>query len=572
MHALSLQKNAMKYKTNTGKTLIIKNENEINRGGEGRIMLIENQQYKVAKLYHNQANNFLDTKIKYLNKLDKSVFVTPEELIYSNNALAGFTMQFVGNEYFPISTIFSKNYCNKNNITTNFKKQIAEKLISSVKNAHQNNIVIGDLNQFNVLINLKSDVKIIDTDAFETPGIKHTGVLLDDVRDYLYNGIVNRESDYFALSVMIFYMFTYTHPFKGIHKHYKSLRERMIYKLPIFASDTNLKSPNCFIPITDNFLQNQFKNIFTNGERFLISLDKAVLSTQTIQVKTKVKAVSKDNIIVNQIISGVKITDINFNKNLGFIKTNKYLTIYSAQNHGYLSRKFVLSSNEYDDVFIGYKNVVFKNKTKLFQIVEQDKIVEIKNFTFSQNAKFIQKENIIIVIDENRMFWLYVDEIINGSIKNQRFEVFGKSFLGTNGMIQNTGGVKRIFYNSGKNITSLKIDKNIKSIFQTENFGVAQFVENNEVKTKYFSIINNNINWNIIENEAIPNFTLMKLSDNEAYVFEASNQEINVLRISDFAKLSTIKCDFVDFHSEIFWSRSGIIVSNQNDVFLINSK
>ena len=95
----------------------IKDSDEIHRGGEGRIMLLTGKPDFVAKLYHSGINTISEQQYNFLTKLDRTLFVVPEELLSDGKGkIAGFTMKYVGKDYFPLSSIFSKNFCTRNNI------------------------------------------------------------------------------------------------------------------------------------------------------------------------------------------------------------------------------------------------------------------------------------------------------------------------------------------------------------------------------------------------------------------------------------------------------------------------
>ncbi|MBN2892889.1 MAG: hypothetical protein JXL97_13560 [Bacteroidales bacterium] len=562
----------MKYTTTSGKTLNINDKDEINRGGEGKIMLVKNHPDIVAKIFHNPQDNSLENKLLHLKKLDANVFVTPQEILYQNNKLVGYTMQFLGSDFFAISTIFSKNFCQKEKIDFDFKKTIAEKLRKAVENAHQNGIIIGDLNQFNILVNLNKDIKIIDTDSFETPTNQHSDVLLEDIRDYLYNGNVNKNSDYFALSVILFYMLTFTHPFKGIHTQYKSLRERMINKLPVFVNSPDLKVPNCYVPINDNDVNSLFKKHYIDGERFLISLENTKLTqtaTSNVVLTTKI---DEKHITVTPILQNTKIVDVVFNDELGYVETEKEFIVYEAKHRGYLSRKHVIKTSEFDEIFIGNNNILLRKKQKLYHYKNEQEIIEIKNFEISKRAEISIKENILIVIEDDVMFWLYVDEIFNGSIKSQRYEVFGKGFSQINGLIQNTGGIKRLFYNSGTTISSIKVDKNVKAVYQTKNAGVLQYIENKKVEHRFFVIRGNNVYFSDEELEDIVHFGFMPTVKDEGLIFEPSNGAINIIRTEDFKAVSKMDCSIINPHTSLKSCKSGILAYDDKNMFLVNSK
>ncbi len=562
----------MNYKTTSGKALTINDKDEINRGGEGKIMLIKNHQDIVAKIYHNPPDNSLENKLIHLKKLDADIFVTPQELLYQNNQLVGYTMQYLGSEFFSISTIFSKNFCQKEKIDFDFKKAIAEKLRKAVENAHQNNIVIGDLNQFNILVNLQSELKIIDTDSFETPANPHSGVLLEDIRDYLYYGVVNKNSDYFALSVILFYMLTFTHPFKGIHTQYKSLKDRMINRLPVFVTTPDLKVPNCYVPITDNDVNALFKRHYIDGERFIISLEKTKLTQTAASNATLTTKLDEKHITVTPILQNTTIIDVFLNDELGYVETEKEFIVFDAKHRGYLNRKHVIKTSEYDEIFVGKTNILLRKKQKLYHYKNEQEIVEIRNFELGKNAEISVKENILIVIEEDVMFWLFVDEIFNGSIKNQRYEVFGKGFSHINGLIQNTGGVKRLFYNSGSTISNIKLDKNVKSVYQTKNAGVLQYVENKKVEYRYFVVRGNNVIFSTEELEDLVHFGFLPTVKDEGLIFEPSNGAINIIRTEDFKAVSKMDCSIINPQTSLKSCKSGILAYDERNLYLVNSK
>jgi len=139
---------------------------EIHRGGEGMIFIHPNNNNLVAKIYHDGITPIAQGQFDYLSKLDRNLFIVPLELLYDSKQLViGYTMEYLGQSYFPLSTIFSKNFCAKNGFTPQIKKKICNSLIKVIEKSHKDQVVIGDFNQFNIMINKKGDVKLIDTDV-----------------------------------------------------------------------------------------------------------------------------------------------------------------------------------------------------------------------------------------------------------------------------------------------------------------------------------------------------------------------------------------------------------------------
>ena len=108
------------------------------------------------------------------------------------------------------------------------------------------------------------------------------------------------------------------------------------------------------------------------------------------------------------------------------------------------------------------------------------------------------------------MFYLFLDEVYNNSIRNKRIEVFGDSFQHHNGLIQNTAGKQRIFYNTGKNIATVNMPQiNAKAIFQHANVGILQQIENEKIENWFFKIKGLNMELAKKSVENLSQFTFM---------------------------------------------------------------
>ena len=65
-----------------GKHFQLDEKDEIHRGGEGKIFIIPNNQSLVAKIYHDNITPISQDQFNYLSKLDKSLFVVPQDLLF----------------------------------------------------------------------------------------------------------------------------------------------------------------------------------------------------------------------------------------------------------------------------------------------------------------------------------------------------------------------------------------------------------------------------------------------------------------------------------------------------------
>jgi len=562
----------IKLTSDKGKKYEIDEKNEIARGGEGRIIAIPKDKTIVAKIYHQGISPLSNEQYLFLNKLDKNLFVIPLELLlYADGSTAGFVMEFLSDDFFPLSAIFTKNFCARNGITEKQKHKVAEKLIEAVRYAHQQQVVIGDLNQYNVLINQNADIRLIDVDSYQTPNHLHSGLLLEEIRDYLYGGSVSLKSDFYALSVLLFSSITYSHPFKGVHKLYKNLAERIKHRIPVFANDPDLIAPKCYQPLTQDNLQKQFERLYIKGERFMISLSGiSDISSRQVQVAQITDKLVRKNLSILPILSNTNIYDMVFSETRGYIETNELFIVYNAQNKGYLASEFTIKKTLADRVYLGNKHTILLKNNKLYHYQNSNSIIEICNPELPKEAIFQQFENILLIVGNDLMYHVYLDEIINTSIMNKRTEVFSLGFRWHTGLVQSTGGVNRIFYHAGKDLANVKIDANVKQINQQQNVAMVQYIENKEVKNRYVKIDGLKPVFAPLFSDRFTEFAYMPKTKTDGFIFEANDNRINVISTTNFQKVSEIECEFITEHSKIQFTKAGILVTENGNVYLLN--
>ena len=562
------------FDSNGNKLFTFDPSREITRGGEGMIFAVPGKRNLAAKLYLPGVKPISEKKFEFLNKLDKNLFVRPEELLYSKQGktVVGFTMEYVKQEFFPVDSIYNKNFCLQNSINYQVKEKIAKKLIEAVVYAHSINVIVGDLSGLNVLTNINGDIKFIDVDSYETPGFKHGGKLLDDIRDYLYQGLISKNSDYFALSVVCFNFFTSMHPFKGMHLKYAKLHERMIHKLPVFVKDKDLKLPKCYEPLTDNNLLQQYESLYLKGDRFILSVDKFI------QAQTKLKiiasVITEGDLTIQKVFSGETIEYANFNGEQGLIRTKKEFKLYSTPQKGNVIFKNTLLRKEYQDVFLGLKNVVlYKNdKFQLFDKATQ-KIEDIDNISLPNTNKFFHAGNLLTSIDEDYMFILDLDTIRYKNIKYDRNKVFGDSFKIPHSIIQHTGLCDFLHFKQNNYMSCLRLPvDNVKGAIIRNDVGIVQYVSANQMKFQFFKIQDMKIEMMNLYSDSLIYFAYSGDNIKNSNIFVPSDEKILVYRAGDMFLISEINCSVVDTNSKLFFTNSGIIVVNEDEVFLVNKR
>lgn len=550
---------------------------QVGQGGEGVIYDIGND--IVAKIYHDGIEVLQQNKFDYLNKLDKNLFICPLELLYNgigkSKNVVGFTMPYLKPEYFPLTNLYTKSFCNTNNIDNKIKLLVIDNLIKAVEYAHSMKIVIGDLNCLNIMVNNQGSIKLIDTDSYQTPGFKHSGRLLEDIRDFLYQGHINAESDFFALSVLTFNMLAYIHPFKGIHKQYLKIGDRMIHKMPVFTDVQNLKLPKCYEPIQDINLMSQFEKLYLKGERFIMSLNKAIASNITMVAAKPVliKQYTQDQLTITNISGTQKPINVYCSESVLIIETLEDFIIYSAKNKSYVTIQDTVSKKDYEQVFLGEKNLFFKKNEHLFLYNSPGKFVKITSFSFPVQHLTQQYGNILLVVSHDNMSKLYLDEAIGGVVKSSITSVFGKGFKKYNSLIYNSGGRQNLFYNP-RNIETSMISLPIKTedLYQNKNVGIVQYLNNEIIKYKFFKIKDLKITFAKDEILSHCNFAFKQNQDGEGMIFVPADDKILCIRSQDFAQISELKCDLVSTDSILKNTTAGLILLEDNIVWLLNKK
>lgn len=552
------------------KNLIVKiNESsQINNGGEGKIIDAGNN--KVAKIYFPNRKPLSKQKFNELSSLDNSMFIKPEQLCYDNKgSLVGFIMKKISSDFFPFLPLCDKNFCQRENISDKLKLSIINKIIEGVKYAHSKNVIIGDLNPYNLLINTKGDVYFIDVDSYETPSFKHSGVQLDEIRDHLYNGDISKESDYFALALMVFNAITFVHPFKGVYRANPSLSNRMIKKESIISNLTGLIIPKCYKPITNNDILNQFKLIFNDGKRFLISLDtNKIITNNSINIKPIAK---NDNIKVSNGLSAhLVINDLSDAKTycsknrLIVVKANS-ISIYDLSIKGQCTfLKEIKGFNTVDkEFFVCDNNIFYAYNNFIYNLESNKKIFDFKTL---DSIKYRQYDNILVAVTKENIYKLFLDRSLLDNIYYEVIECFGDSFHNINGLFQTIDNASIVFYNKN-NLNSSLVRTKISDIIEDNDCGIVEYVKDNIIKYNLFRI--KNLQFEFFDDNKI----------NELHHITSLNENIMVIpfddklifyRKEDMMPVLEFDCNIISNETILHSSNAGIVAINDDSIYILN--
>ncbi len=575
----------MKAITESGLKLNLRDEHEIKRGGEGKILSLPELPGQVAKIYLNPDYKHMSRAQKEaLQVLESPTFVKPLELIlhpHKKSEVLGFTMDFLGPDFFPLSTLFSVNFCKRHQVGSSTKYAIARQLIRALAHAHQNQIVIGDLSGYNIMANLAGEVRFIDVDSYETPVHSHWGLQLDDIRDHLYQGKISEKSDYFALAVVLYNLLTHVHPFKGVHKKIKSLAERMIRKIPVFASDPDLIVPKCFVPIAQPSQQSQFARLFAQGERFLLDVTgtshsptKPVSPRPTSAQPTVAQIGSlRIQTLYTEAEAG-SIRAVYSMGHQGYILTPSKLIVYNLSNRGQAQVIQKIPSPP-GPLWLGKKELYYRDASHLYYLDGQGQFQRLSHVQFGPQAQFAQIGSFGIILDEGFMKRVYLDERIGDQVRVEQTPVFVPGFDLRQGVIQHAGGVQYLFYDSGQNISQVRSSHRIREYIQCAHLGIMAYEESNQdsisLHYRYFSL--DNLRWNLSQAslEGLCRFAYQAVPGKSGIIFEPQDNRLRIREAQNFQVLQDLDCPVLSFDSELFHSPAGILAREKDFCYLINS-
>ncbi|MDY6806841.1 MAG: DNA-binding protein [Cyanobacteriota bacterium] len=222
--------------------IVLDAENPIGSGGEGSIYSVLQDPSFVAKIYHNPTDDDADKLAVMLSMPPETSVAFPGhssiawpvdllQTIKGKQKIVGYLMPKVSNSsavhifYTPKNRRQQKplfNYL--------YLHRTARNLVAAINLLHNSDIVIGDVNESNILVSDTALVTLVDTDSFQ---------VRDNYTDYTFRCPVGKaeftppelqgqsfrdllrlpEHDLFGVAVLIFQLLMEgTHPFAGVYQ------------------------------------------------------------------------------------------------------------------------------------------------------------------------------------------------------------------------------------------------------------------------------------------------------------------------------------------------------------------
>jgi DNA-binding helix-hairpin-helix protein with protein kinase domain len=206
---------------------------EIGRGGEGAVFEIPNSPDQVAKVYHAAVSKEKQTKLATMSAIASPemarVAAWPLRTIHSSRggSVVGFVMPSVSS-WPDIHCLYSPVERKRRfpEVRWSFLIHAARNAASAFDTLHRHGIVVGDVNQSNLVVNPRSaEVRLVDCDSFQVTanGMTHlceVGIAHftpPELQGIAFRGMARTPNhDAFGLAVLAFHMLVMgRHPFAG---------------------------------------------------------------------------------------------------------------------------------------------------------------------------------------------------------------------------------------------------------------------------------------------------------------------------------------------------------------------
>ncbi|HEY9705543.1 MAG TPA: hypothetical protein V6C58_24105, partial [Allocoleopsis sp.] len=221
-------------------------------------------------------------KLKNFPQSLPSHVIKPQGLVTDRKGqlILGYTMPLLSQTN-PLLKYSDRNFRTQSGIEQQSIIKIFIDLYQTIKQIHQNQVVIGDFNDLNILINAQDQAYFIDADSFQYHNFLcqvFTSRFVDPILcDPSENSPIlikshNQNSDWYAYHIMLMQSLLFVNPYGGIYKPTDKSKNiphtaRPLHRITIF--DPEVKYPKPAIPyevLPDDLLQ-QFYQQFLKDQR-----------------------------------------------------------------------------------------------------------------------------------------------------------------------------------------------------------------------------------------------------------------------------------------------------------------
>lgn len=536
------------YKTLNGRTINFNNSKELAAGGEGRILQHPMNINEVLKIYHTVRPKAYKSHLQSLGTLPKS-FVTPKDIILdSNDSVAGYIMDYVNfNNYTLFNNLFNKGFCTTNNITDKFKLDVLDDLKINLEELHKQNIQVGDLNQYNMYFSKTGKMLFVDVDSYQTPSNPHSGVLLEDIRDWT-TSTINNLSDSWSFDILVFWALTYCHPFKWVAPgNGETLEIRVKTGNSFLSNPAGIKIPKIYKPVPTD-LETQFKSIF-KGQRFMVDLSGTPVVHANVQIRQQVQS---QNVNIREIDTDVYEVHASLDRVSYRTRVSEW-TLISTALKGMTAIKEERSLFE---IYPGNKTVLYRSGDTLYN----ENKIEIGNYT--QPIFYFNSGSLSVLDYANDKQYNYdIDAQMSNTVSYTITEVYAKSVLYGNSPVQNFGAKKRLNVPVKSSYRLIDVPAGTKTAYYSNGYFACEMIVRNAVEYRIQSTTNSKI----LAYDYLPQFAAFG-----NMLFVPTDSGIDVYR--DMVLAVTLDVPVSTRDSKLFYTTAGILLLENNILYLLNTK
>lgn len=524
-------------------TFNISSLKEIASGGEGRILEHPTKKDLVIKYYHTPKNLSYAKHLESLFILNDK-FLKPLNYYTHNNKIVGFEMRYVNfSDYYLFNNLFNKGFCQTNKITYDFKIKILTNLKKEIESLHNLNLVIGDLNQYNLFFSKKGDILFVDVDSYQSQYSSHSGILLDEIRDWI-NPIISNITDSWSFDILTFWALTYCHPFKWVKVGNSDSLEVRVRKNQSFLNTPDIKIPKLYESL-NKMLENQFRDIF-GGRRVMVDFDNSYQHL-TIQLP---QTITSQSLIFREVLSNVQ--DIVGNNNFVSAQIDDRLWVeLNCSVKGMCLQETQIKCNKL--YLANNKEKVFLDNTLLYG--------KNKNYLVDNSLIHYYDGSLTVINQIQDLMYNFEIKMQLGEINHTTTSVFAKSIILRDVLIQNFGSKKYIIVSIGNRSQLIPIEFTTKNAYITGDYYCVEYVNNGKTKFKI-------VNWKTNKEFEIDHYSyfttigdVVLIPDDEFIGVYTNNILINKLDINVCSK-----------SSKLIYTHAGILLLENNKLYLLNTK
>jgi serine/threonine protein kinase len=253
-----------------GKRISLNPRRTIGVGGEATIYPFQGT---AVKIYHPEIlaeRPRLGEKLKAFPSSPPAKLIGPLALVEDKNGqIVGFTMQELKDTE-SLFMLTDKKF--RENFPPERLKTIFLDILATLKKIHNARIVVGDLNNLNLLFK-DNDVFFIDADSMQYGGFPCSVATEKFLDPELYRidlskrPVFTTSHDFYAFTTILFESLLLVHPYGGVHKKYPNLVRRAENRISVFNAEVKYPKAGLPLKILPDELLGYFSRVFDQGKR-----------------------------------------------------------------------------------------------------------------------------------------------------------------------------------------------------------------------------------------------------------------------------------------------------------------